>query len=83
MKTALVSALLATTACLPTSFASAQDGWHLKNATTIDGKASAWDYVSFDEGTNHVFLGHRKEGLQVFDPVTHRVVKVIDRDRRS
>jgi hypothetical protein len=77
MKTALVSALMVTAACLPASFASAADGWHLKTATTIDGKASAWDYVSFDQGTNHVFLGHRKEGLQVFDPIGHKVVKTI------
>ena len=57
--------------------ASAEDGWHLTNATTLDGKASGWDYVSYDQQTNHVFLGHRKEGLQVFDPGTHTIVKVI------
>ena len=55
----------------------ATDGWHLKHAVTIDGKASGWDYVSFDQGTDHVFLGHRKEGLQVYDPKTMKVVKVI------
>ncbi|WP_131196920.1 YncE family protein [Lichenihabitans psoromatis] len=78
MRTALVLALLSTAAVLPASLAVAQDGWHLKSATTIDGKASGWDYVSFDAAANHVFLGHRKEGLQVFDPATHTVVKVID-----
>lgn len=78
MRIALVSALLAATALVPASMASAQDGWHLKSATTIEGKASGWDYVSFDQGTNHVFLGHRKEGLQVFDPTANKVVKVID-----
>ncbi len=55
----------------------AYDGWHLEHAVTIDGKASGWDYVSFDQGTDHVFLGHRKEGLQVYDPKTMKVVKVI------
>ena len=58
---------------------SAYDGWHLQRAATIDGKPSAWDYVAFDEGTNRLFLGHRKEGLQVFDPATQKVVKVIDK----
>lgn len=57
--------------------ASAEDGWHLKTATVIDGKASGWDYVSYDEASSRVFLGHRKEGLQVFDPATHAVVKVV------
>lgn len=78
MRTALVLALLTTAAVVPASLAVAQDGWHLKSATTIDGKAAGWDYVSFDEATNHVFVGHRKEGLQVFDPVSHKVVKVVD-----
>ncbi len=59
--------------------ASAFDGWHLERTATIEGKASGWDYVAFDEGTNHLFLGHRKEGLQVFDPVTQKVTKVIDK----
>src|SRR5690348_15479634 len=54
------------------------DGWHLESATVIDGKASGWDYVAYDAGTRHVFIGHRKEGLQVFDPATRKVVKVID-----
>ena len=70
---AIAAAMVAATA-LP---ARAADGWHLVDATTIEGKGSAWDYVAFDEAGNHVFLGHRKEGLQVFDPVGHRIVKVI------
>jgi hypothetical protein len=74
-KQSLVALLFATALVAP---ALAFDGWHLENATVIDGKASGWDYVSFDQATNHVFLGHRKEGLQVFDPVAHKVVKVID-----
>ncbi len=60
------------------SSASAFDGWHLENATTIEGKASTFDYISYDQSTNRVFLGHRKEGLQVFDPVTRKIIKVIE-----
>ena len=57
--------------------AAAYDGWHLEHAATIDGKASGWDYVSFDANSDRVFIGHRKEGLQVYDPKTMTVVKVI------
>jgi hypothetical protein len=70
---ALVAAVISAGA-LP---ALADDGWHLKNAATIEGKGSGWDYVSFDQATGHVFLGHRKEGLQVFDPAANKVVKTI------
>ncbi|CAM5761844.1 hypothetical protein LMIY3S_00274 [Labrys miyagiensis] len=62
-----------------TTPALAFDGWHLQKATVLDGKASGWDYVSIDSTTHHVFLGHRKEGLQVFDPQTDKVIKVIDK----
>lgn len=55
----------------------AYDGWHLERAVTLDGKASGWDYVSFDAANDHVFIGHRKDGLQVYDPKTMKVVKVI------
>ena len=55
----------------------AYDGWHLEKAVTVDGKASGWDYVSFDGANDHVFIGHRKEGLQVYDPKTAKVVKAI------
>jgi hypothetical protein len=55
----------------------AYDGWHLEHAVTLDGKGAGWDYVSFDQGTAHVFLGHRKEGLQVYDPKTMTIVKVV------
>ena len=55
----------------------AYDGWHLEHAATIAGKGAGWDYVSFDAGSGHVFIGHRKEGLQVYDPKTMTVVRTI------
>jgi len=55
------------------------DGWHQQHAITIEGKGSGYDYVSVDSATHHVFLGHRKEGLQVFDPAADKVIKVIDK----
>ena len=69
-----ILALACVTAAGP---ALAYDGWHLEHAATIPGKASGWDYVSFDAKNGHVFLGHRKEGLQVYDPKTMTVVKTI------
>jgi len=71
-------AWLGAVALLTAGPARAFDGWHLESATVIEGKASGWDYVAYDAGTRHVFIGHRKEGLQVFDPVAGKVVKVID-----
>lgn len=58
--------------------AAAFDGWHLEQATVIEGKGSAWDYVALDSAHDRLFIGHRKEGLQVFDLNTRKVVKLID-----
>ncbi|MBI1773850.1 MAG: YncE family protein [Proteobacteria bacterium] len=55
----------------------ALDGWHLESATVLESKTATFDYVAYDAGTNRVFIGHRKEGLQVFDPVSKKLVKVI------
>ncbi len=55
----------------------AYDGWHLEHAVTLEGKAAGWDYVSFDAKNDHVFIGHRKEGLQVYDPKSMKVIKTI------
>ena len=60
-----------------TGSALAYDGWHLEHAATIAGKGAGWDYVSFDAKNDHVFVGHRKEGLQVYDPKTMTVIKTI------
>ena len=57
--------------------AAAFDGWHLESATTIEGKGSAWDYLTFDAATNRLFIGHRKEGLQVFDVVAKRLIATV------
>ncbi|SDR62022.1 hypothetical protein SAMN05519103_07714 [Rhizobiales bacterium GAS113] len=53
------------------------DGWHQENAATIESKTSAFDYVAFDAGTNRLFIGHRQEGLQVFDLAAHKLMKVV------
>ena len=59
--------------------ASAFDGWRLEEAVKIEGKGSSWDYLSLDTKNNRLFIGHRKEGLQVFDLATKKVIKTIDK----
>jgi hypothetical protein len=58
--------------------ASAFDGWRLENATIIEGKGSAWDYLSLDGASGRLYIGHRKEGLQVFDTAARKLVKTVD-----
>ena len=70
----ITSAALLGLAIMP---AAAFDGWHLESAVTIPGKTAAFDYITFDGAANRLFLGHRKEGLQVFDLASNKVVKVI------
>ena len=64
-------------AFLTSASAFAFDGWRLENATTLKGTGAGWDYVSLDAKANRIFIGHRKEGLQVFDIGTRKLVKVI------
>ncbi|WP_342616215.1 hypothetical protein [Rhodoferax sp. GW822-FHT02A01] len=68
--------LLASATALSAS-AFAFDGWKLESATAIPGKNSAWDYVSLDAANNHLFIGRRGNGLQVFDIASGKVIKVI------
>ncbi len=46
--------------------AAAFDGWHLEQATVIEGKGSAWDYVSLDSARDRLFIGsgYRRLGWQ-------------------
>lgn len=56
----------------------ALDGWKLENSSAIPGKNSAWDYVSLDAAHNHLFIGRRGNGLQVYDLSSKKVVKTIE-----
>ena len=53
------------------------DGWKLESSSAIPGKNSAWDYVSLDTANNHLFIGRRGNGLQVFDLATAQVIQTI------
>ncbi len=59
--------------CLPHAPARAFDGWHVQEATVIPGRTGAWDYLSLDPARNRLYVGHRRDGLQVFDMDTRRL----------
>jgi hypothetical protein len=67
----LTASFLAATSTL------AFDGWHVIASTRLESKTSTWDYIAFEASTKRLYLGHRKEGLQVFDPATQKLVGVI------
>ena len=69
----ITSVALATFSCPSGAF----DGWKLESSSAIPGKNSAWDYVSLDAARNHLFIGRRGNGLQVFDLATAKVIKTI------
>jgi hypothetical protein len=54
-------------ALLAPAAAFAADDVHLKREVPVPGGSSGWDYVVFDPATSRLFVGHRNEGLQVFD----------------
>jgi hypothetical protein len=74
------TSVLAATAALAllAGHAQAYDGWRLEGSVKIDGKGSGWDYLALDQTNNRLFIGHRKEGLQVFDLTTKTVIRTIE-----
>jgi hypothetical protein len=69
-------ALLAASLLIATP-ALAFDAWHTENVTTIPGKAAGYDYITYDAANKHLLLGHRGEGLQVFDTVKKELVTTL------
>ncbi len=78
VRNTLLAASVLASAAMTAAPARAFDGWHTENVTMLTSKTSSYDYITYDPGTHHVFLGHRKEGLQVFDPATHTMIKTIE-----
>ncbi len=72
-----IGACLVAAALLLPGAARAFDGWHVEQATVIPGKTGAWDYVSLDTQHNRLFIGHRHDGLQVFDLAARKMVATI------
>ena len=71
-----LGALLAALALLVQP-AAAFDGWHVEQASVIEGRTGAWDYLSLDAANGRLFIGHRKDGLQVYDLATRKIVQTI------
>lgn len=69
------ASLLATSALASQAFAF--DGWHTENVTIFDTPTAFYDYITFDAGTKHLFLGHRKAGVHVFDVASHKMITTI------
>ena len=76
MKFAFAAATLAVCAAFSVS-AQAFDGYRLESATTLKNKGGGWDGVSLDQERGKLYIGLRKEGLQVFDLKTKKVVRTI------
>lgn len=72
----LAASLLAVTPAM-TAPAWAFDGWHTESVTAIPGKAAGYDYITYDAANKRLYLGHRGEGLQVFDTVKKELVTTL------
>jgi hypothetical protein len=66
-----------------TAGASAFDGWRQIDATLIPSNGASWDYVRLDAARQHLYIGHRKESLQVFDIASKKVIKTIGKTEGS
>ena len=69
--------ILATAVLAGAAPAHAFDGWHLESAVVLPSGTAVFDYLTYDAGTQRLLLGHRKEGLQVFDVASGRIVAAI------
>jgi DNA-binding beta-propeller fold protein YncE len=73
------AALAAAAAVAGAGQAVAYDGWHQDSAVVLNSKTAAFDYITFDDAKNRLFIGHRKEGLQVYDIASKSMVKLVDK----
>ncbi|GGH19094.1 hypothetical protein GCM10007036_21740 [Alsobacter metallidurans] len=64
-------------AMLLASPAWAYDGWHLEKAIPVASGTAAFDYITFDAQGQRVFVGHRKDGLQVVDVKTGALLATV------
>ena len=53
------------------------DGYRQIDATMIPSNGASWDYLRIDAGRQHIYIGHRKEGLQVFDIKSKKLIRTI------
>ena len=72
----IVTAMIATPAV-------AFDGYRLLDETKIESKGASWDYVRLDAARQLLYIGHRKESLQVFDIAAKKVIKTVAKTEGS
>lgn len=78
LSTALTTALTAALTAALVTPAQAFDGWAIESAVNVPGQGSSWDYLTLDEPRQHLFIGHRGEGLKVIDLRSGKLIKVIE-----
>lgn len=61
----------------------AADDYHLRREVVVPGPGSGWDYLTFDPVQSRLYVGHRAEGLQVFDTAHDFKMTVVDKTARS
>jgi hypothetical protein len=77
------SLLVAAVAAGLTSNVQAFDGYRLIEATSIPSNGASWDYVRLDAARQHLYIGHRKESLQVFDIASKKVIRTVPKSEGS
>ncbi len=81
MKYRILASLACSLAC--SSVAIARDGYHLESVINLPSKGSSWDYVSIDAAKGYLYIGHRKENLQIVDLKTQKLVAAMDKTESS
>jgi hypothetical protein len=59
------------------------DGYRQLDATSIANNGASWDYVRLDAARQHLYIGHRKESLQVFDIAAKKLIRTIAKTEGS
>ncbi len=78
----LIYALAAIALLLPAK-AHASDDYHLRRAIVVPGAGAGWDYLTYEAARSRLYVGHRQEGLQVFDTAHDFKMTVIAGTARS
>jgi hypothetical protein len=60
------------------SAAAAGPGYQLEKAVTLDSTDTGWDYQALDANRGRLYIGHRADGLQVYDTRAGKVIKTIE-----
>jgi hypothetical protein len=76
---AMTAAVLVAAALTASAAPMAASSYRLERAVTTRSSNTGWDYNSLDDKRGHMFIAHRKDGLQVFDVRKGRLIKTLAR----